>query len=79
MARIKLSKEMVKKINDERKAKAEYEANYQIESTIMEAFDATRNTIAVIGNVAKVMRNKSEMMAVESVAELERAYAELAV
>ncbi len=57
--------------------RAEYEDNHALESTIVMAFDTARNTMATVNNVAVICRNKSEIKVIESIGELEEAYAKL--
>jgi hypothetical protein len=75
MARI--SKTTVNKIKAARDAQAEYEQNHAMEATVVMAFDATRNTMAIVNNVATICRNKTEIKVIESIGELEQAYASL--
>ena len=79
MARLpsKITKARADKLITAREDRLEYEAEHALESTIVMAFDATRNSIATFNNVALIIRNKSELKAVESTVELEQAYASL--
>ncbi len=72
-----ITKQRAEKLIAIREEQAEYEANHALESTIVMAFDATRNTMATMNNVALIIRNKTEIKAVESLGELETAYAKL--
>ena len=79
MARLpsKITKARAEKLIATREEQLEYENNHQVESTLISAFDATRNYIAIANNVAIIIRNKSELKAIESTVELEQAYANL--
>ena len=78
MARIKTPKQqLVEKIISTREEQADYENSHQLESTIVMAFDATRNSVAIINNVATIVRNKTEIKVVESATELAEAYSKM--
>jgi len=70
-------KALVGKLIADREARAEYEANHSLESTVVMAFDTMRNTMGTINNVATICRNKSEIKVVESHRELHDAYQSL--
>ena len=80
MARITkklVTKPLAEKLILAREEQTEYEANHALESTITMAFDTARNSMATVNNVAMIIRNKSEIKVVESIGELEQAYADL--
>ena len=80
MARLpnkKISKARADQIMTARQDQAEYENDHALESTITMAFDTARNSMATINNVAMICRNKSEIKTIESIGELEQAYAKL--
>jgi hypothetical protein len=75
MARI--SKTTVAKIKKARDEQMEYENNHALEATVVMAFDTARNTMGSINNVAMICRNKTEVKLLDSIGELEEAYANL--
>jgi hypothetical protein len=75
MARI--TKTTAAKIKANREAQAEYENNHSLEATVVMAFDTARNTMASVNNVAMICRNKTEIKLLDSIGELEEAYANL--
>ncbi len=80
MARITqktVTKARAEKLIAIREEQTEYELTHSLESTIVMAFDTARNSMATFNNVAIICRNKSEIKVVESIGELETAYAKL--
>jgi hypothetical protein len=73
----RISKTTVAKIKANRDAQAEYERNHALEATVVMAFDTARNTMASVNNVAMICRNKTEVKVLDSIGELEAAYADL--
>jgi len=72
-----IMKPLAEKLIAVRNERLLYEENHALESTINMGLNATRNTIAIFDNIAMIGRNKSEIKVVESLGELEQAYANL--
>lgn len=72
-----VNKQLAEALIAKRIEREEYELNHSLESTIGMAFDTARNTMGSINNIAIICRNKSEIKVIESLGEVEQAYADL--